>query len=265
MRSTLLTAEPMHFWHGATPRTLGYIWTEEPQRDLERALRAIEAAAGSIDDDPTALTAAGGALSHCGDQERAAAYLERALALDPNNAWAWARYGWVASYKGETDRATERFERALTLSPADPLAFNMRMGWPFRWPWQAPLRRPSPSPGRLACRHNLRLRQVAITDRLAAHAQALVTVEGHRLSISLEDAFWTELIAICRDRGLTLEAFVAHINAGGSHGSPPFPRHFGRISCVIWSVSIGLKAHGSSVVVRATPPGIRSASSATVA
>ncbi|MBB3590535.1 TolB-like protein/class 3 adenylate cyclase [Rhizobium sp. BK529] len=106
---------------------LGYIWTEEPERYLELVLRSVEAAAGRIDDDPTALTAVGGALSHCGDQERAAAYLERALALDPNNAWAWARYGWVASYKGETG-ATERFERALMLSPADPLAFNMRMG-----------------------------------------------------------------------------------------------------------------------------------------
>ncbi|NKL38004.1 tetratricopeptide repeat protein [Rhizobium leguminosarum bv. viciae] len=110
-------------------QNLGYIWTEEPERDLERALRAIEAAAGSIDDDPAALTAAGGALSHCGDQERASAYLESALALDPNNAWAWARFGWVASYKGEPDRARDRFERALTLSPADPLAFNMRMGF----------------------------------------------------------------------------------------------------------------------------------------
>lgn len=106
---------------------LGYIWTDEPERDLERSLKAVEAAVGSIDDDPTALTAVGGALSHCGDQERAAAYLERALALDPNNAWAWARYGWVASYKGEPG-AAERFERALTLSPADPLTFNMRMG-----------------------------------------------------------------------------------------------------------------------------------------
>jgi predicted DNA-binding ribbon-helix-helix protein len=47
-----------------------------------------------------------------------------------------------------------------------------------------------------------------------------VTVEGHRFSILLEDAFWTELIAICRDRGLSLEAFVAHINAGGRHGKP---------------------------------------------
>ena len=68
---------------------LGYIWTDEPERDLERSLKAVEAAVGSIDDDPTALTAVGGALSHCGDQERAAAYLERAIALDPNNAWAW--------------------------------------------------------------------------------------------------------------------------------------------------------------------------------
>lgn len=109
-------------------QNLGYIWTEEPENDLECALSAIEAAAVSIDDDPTALTATGGALSHCGDQERASAYLERALALDPNNAWGWARYGWVASYKGQPDRARERFERAMTLSPADPLAFNMRMG-----------------------------------------------------------------------------------------------------------------------------------------
>ncbi len=110
-------------------QNLGYIWTEEPERELELALRAIEAATRSIDDDPTALTAVGGAISHCGDQERAAAFLERALALDPNNAWAWARFGWVASYKGEPHRARERFERAMTLSPADPLAFNMRMGF----------------------------------------------------------------------------------------------------------------------------------------
>lgn len=110
-------------------QNLGYVWTEEPGRELELALSAIEAATRSIDDDPTALTAVGGAISHCGDQDRAAAFLERALALDPNNAWAWARFGWVASYKGEPYPARERFERAMTLSPADPLAFNMRMGF----------------------------------------------------------------------------------------------------------------------------------------
>ena len=44
-------------------QSLGYIWTEQPERDLEKALRAAEAAARSISDDPAALTAVGGALS----------------------------------------------------------------------------------------------------------------------------------------------------------------------------------------------------------
>lgn len=109
-------------------QNISYVWTKEPEREFERALKAIEAAADAINDDPTALTAAGGALSQCGDQERAAAFLERALALDPNNAWAWARFGWVAIYKGESAHATERFQRAMILSPMDPLAFNMRLG-----------------------------------------------------------------------------------------------------------------------------------------
>ncbi len=110
-------------------QNLGYIWTDDPERELALSLAAIDAASRAIDDDPTALTAVGGAISHCGDQPRAAVYLERALSLDPNNSWAWARFGWVASYRGEPDRAKERFERAMTLSPADPLAFNMRMGF----------------------------------------------------------------------------------------------------------------------------------------
>ena len=67
-----------------------YLWTEQPERELDKALEAVEAA-GSIADDPTALTAAGAAMSICGDQERATTFIEKALALDPNNAWAWAR------------------------------------------------------------------------------------------------------------------------------------------------------------------------------
>ncbi|WP_245513014.1 adenylate/guanylate cyclase domain-containing protein [Rhizobium sp. BK376] len=110
-------------------QNLGYIWSKNPEWELKITLAAIEAASRSIDDDPSGLTAVGGAMSHCGDQARATVYLERALTLDPNNAWAWARFGWVASYRGEPDRAKERFEKAMTLSPADPLAFNMRMGF----------------------------------------------------------------------------------------------------------------------------------------
>jgi TolB-like protein len=104
-----------------------YLWVEHPENELEKARAAVEAA-GSIGDDPTALAAAGSALSMCGDQERAATFIERALALDPNNAWAWARQGWIATYTGEAARAPERFQRAMALSPMDPFAFSMRLG-----------------------------------------------------------------------------------------------------------------------------------------
>jgi predicted DNA-binding ribbon-helix-helix protein len=39
-----------------------------------------------------------------------------------------------------------------------------------------------------------------------------VTIDGHRTSISLEDAFWAELSEISRARGLSLNALVAEID-----------------------------------------------------
>jgi tetratricopeptide (TPR) repeat protein len=105
-----------------------YLWTADPDCDLEAARRAVDATKGLIDDDPTALTAAGAATGFCGDQEGASALLEQALALDPNNAWAWARWGWTAIYRAQPQQALERFEKAMTLSPFDPFAFNTRMG-----------------------------------------------------------------------------------------------------------------------------------------
>ena len=39
-----------------------------------------------------------------------------------------------------------------------------------------------------------------------------VTIDGHRTSISLEDAFWAELSGIARGRGLSLNALVAEID-----------------------------------------------------
>lgn len=41
-----------------------------------------------------------------------------------------------------------------------------------------------------------------------------VTIDGHRTSISLEDAFWNELILIARDRRVSLNALVAEIDHG---------------------------------------------------
>ena len=45
-----------------------------------------------------------------------------------------------------------------------------------------------------------------------------VTIDGHRTSVSLEDAFWTELMAIALRRGLSLNALVAEIDHGRAQG-----------------------------------------------
>jgi TolB-like protein len=105
-----------------------YLWATDIEPEFIKARRAIDAAAGLIDDDPTALTAAGAATSFCGDHDGASALIERALSLDPNNAWAWARWGWIGIYRGQPDLALARFEKAMKLSPLDPFAFNTRMG-----------------------------------------------------------------------------------------------------------------------------------------
>ena len=39
-----------------------------------------------------------------------------------------------------------------------------------------------------------------------------VTIDGHRTSISLEDAFWSELSALSEARGVSLNALVAEID-----------------------------------------------------
>jgi predicted DNA-binding ribbon-helix-helix protein len=39
-----------------------------------------------------------------------------------------------------------------------------------------------------------------------------VTIDGHRTSVSLEDAFWTELAGLAHARGLSLNALIAEID-----------------------------------------------------
>lgn len=41
-----------------------------------------------------------------------------------------------------------------------------------------------------------------------------VAIAGHRTSISLEEPFWTELQAIARARGQSLQSLVAEIDSG---------------------------------------------------
>jgi predicted DNA-binding ribbon-helix-helix protein len=55
-----------------------------------------------------------------------------------------------------------------------------------------------------------------------------VTIDGHRTSVSLEDAFWQELSVIAAARGLSLNALVAeidharanHAHANHTHAKP---------------------------------------------
>lgn len=46
-----------------------------------------------------------------------------------------------------------------------------------------------------------------------------VTIDGHRTSISLEDAFWTELTVLARERNLSLNALVAEVDRGRARDS----------------------------------------------
>lgn len=41
-----------------------------------------------------------------------------------------------------------------------------------------------------------------------------VTLQGHRTSVSLEDAFWRRLKLIAAERGLSINALVAEVDAG---------------------------------------------------
>jgi predicted DNA-binding ribbon-helix-helix protein len=47
-----------------------------------------------------------------------------------------------------------------------------------------------------------------------------ITIDGHRTSITLEDAFWEELSALAKERGLSISALVAEVDhAKGAPGN----------------------------------------------
>jgi predicted DNA-binding ribbon-helix-helix protein len=46
-----------------------------------------------------------------------------------------------------------------------------------------------------------------------------IIIAGHRTSVSLEDPFWKSLKEIAVERGMTLNEFVAAVDAGREHGN----------------------------------------------
>ena len=106
-----------------------YNWTTEIDAHRAEGSRLIEAAAETIGDDPTGLTALATAVTLLtGDLDRAYYFIDRALKLDPNHAWAWTRRGFISVYRGEAEEAILSFERSLRLSPLDPFSFNSFIG-----------------------------------------------------------------------------------------------------------------------------------------
>lgn len=47
-----------------------------------------------------------------------------------------------------------------------------------------------------------------------------VTLQGHRTSVSLEDAFWSRLKAIAAARGLSINGLVAEVDAARDPETP---------------------------------------------
>ena len=46
-----------------------------------------------------------------------------------------------------------------------------------------------------------------------------IVIDGHKTSVSLEDAFWDDLKEIAHDQGATLSALVAKINETRKHSN----------------------------------------------
>ena len=46
-----------------------------------------------------------------------------------------------------------------------------------------------------------------------------IVIDGHKTSVSLEDAFWSDLKEIAHDQGATLSALVAKIDETRAHGN----------------------------------------------
>ncbi len=50
-----------------------------------------------------------------------------------------------------------------------------------------------------------------------------ITIEGHRTSISLEDAFWQGLQEIAQERHLSLQALIQEIDVARTEGLTDLP------------------------------------------
>jgi adenylate cyclase len=105
-----------------------YYWTDDPDQELEVALRLARRAANLDSEDPFVLAILSTAYTFSQQLPQAVPLIERSLAIDPNSAFAWQRNGWLRTFLSEPDKAISSFERSMRISPLDPYNFNAMIG-----------------------------------------------------------------------------------------------------------------------------------------
>ncbi len=102
----------------------GLLWTDDPGRSIDSALRAAQTAVALDDNNSFGHNVLGTSYLVSGQQEKAIAALERATELSPSDPLAHSGLGFVLLGSGRVEEALERLERAIRLSPRDPFMWN---------------------------------------------------------------------------------------------------------------------------------------------
>lgn len=103
-------------------------FSEDPQRDAQRALEHTQRALDSEPGSALALAIQGHAMCQMsGDPQEALRVINSAIGLDPNEPLSWLYRSVWSSMWGAPEHSVEEAEKAVSLSPLDPLKYYFDM------------------------------------------------------------------------------------------------------------------------------------------
>lgn len=103
-------------------------FSEDPQRDAQRALEHTHRALDSEPGSALALAIQGHAMCQMsGDPEEALRVIDSAIGLDPNEPLSWLYRSVWSSMWGTSGHSVDEAEKAVSLSPLDPLKYYFDM------------------------------------------------------------------------------------------------------------------------------------------
>jgi adenylate cyclase len=105
-----------------------WLWTDDPTRERDTALRLAKRAVTLDSEDPFVLAVLSSTYAVAEQFLEAVPLIDKSLAIDPNSAFAWQRNGWLKIRLSDPDAAIACFERAIRISPFDPDNFNAIIG-----------------------------------------------------------------------------------------------------------------------------------------